>query len=72
MKKVIPMTDLDCANCANKMQQEINKIDGVRQAQVNFFTQKLTVDLDENNEKQILKQISAVCKRIEPDCKLKI
>ena len=70
MKKVISLIDLECAHCANKMEQEINKIDGVNQARVNFITQKLTLDMDENKSEAILAQISSVCKKIEPDCKL--
>lgn len=72
MKKVIAMQDLDCANCAAKMENAIQKIDGVNSASVNFMTQKMVVDIDETRAEQILKEIKAVCKRIEPDCILKI
>lgn len=72
MKKVIALQDLDCANCAAKMEDGIRKLSGVNSVSISFMTQKMTLDIDENNTEQILKEIKAVCKRIEPDCKLKI
>lgn len=72
MKKVIAMQDLDCANCAAKMENGIKKIDGVNSVSISFMTQKMTLDIDETRAEQILKEIKTVCKRIEPDCILKI
>ena len=72
MKKIIAMQDLDCANCAAKMENGISKIAGVNSVSISFMAQKMTLDIDETNSEQILKEIKAVCKRIEPDCKLKI
>lgn len=72
MKKVIALQDLDCANCAAKMENGIRKITGVNSVSISFMTQKMTLDLDDNNVEQVLKEVKAVCRRIEPDCKLKI
>lgn len=72
MKKVIMLQDLDCANCAAKMECEIKKIDGVTNANVNFMLQKMTVEIDKEDTKAVLDQIKKVCKKIEPDCILKI
>lgn len=72
MKKVIMLQDLDCANCAAKMECEIKKIDGVTNANVNFMLQKMTLELDTDDTKAVLDQIKKVCKKIEPDCVLKI
>ncbi|MDE7454721.1 MAG: cation transporter [Clostridia bacterium] len=72
MKKVIMLQDLDCANCAAKMENGIKKIDGVNSASISFMTQKMVLDIDDNNAENILKEVKAVCKKIEPDCKLKI
>ena len=72
MKKIIAMQDLDCANCAAKMEQAIRKIDGVSSCSINFMTQRMTLELDEANSEEIIKQIKAAIKKIEPDCKLKI
>lgn len=72
MKKVIALQDLDCANCAAKMENGIKKINGVNSVSISFMTQKMVLDIEDSNSEHILKDIKAVCKRIEPDCKLKI
>ncbi|MCI2055757.1 MAG: cation transporter [Oscillibacter sp.] len=68
MKKRFKLTDLDCANCAAKMETAIKKLPGVNDAAVNFMAQKLTVDADDARFDDIMGQIVAVCKKIEPDC----
>ncbi len=72
MKKVIAMEDLDCANCAAKMEKSINKINGVVSCNINFMLQRMTLELGENATDDTLKQISNAVKKIEPDCRLKI
>jgi copper chaperone CopZ len=72
MKKQYQLIDLDCANCAAKMERAITKITGVKQASVNFLTQKLTVDIEDNRFDAIMNEVVAVCRRIEPDCKIKL
>ena len=57
MKKHFKLIDLDCANCAAKMEAAIKKLDGVHDATVSFMTQKL-----------ILNEVVKVCKKVEPDC----
>ena len=68
MKKTFKMIDLDCANCAAKMEEAIKKIDGVNDATVSFMAQKMTVDADDARFDDIMKEIVAVCKKVEPDC----
>ncbi len=68
MKKVFKLEDLDCANCAKKMEDAINKIDGVESAAVSFISQKLTITADDSRFDEIMKKAVAVCKKIEPDC----
>ena len=68
MKKRYKMVDLDCANCAAKMEAAIRKIDGVHDASVSFLTQKLTIDADESRLDDIMAQVVKTCKRVEPDC----
>lgn len=70
MKKVFKVCDLDCANCAMKMERKINEIDGVVSACVNFMTQKITLEFDENRKDEVVKQMVAVCRKVEPDCKI--
>jgi len=68
MKKRFKLTDLDCANCAAKMEAAIKKIDGVNDANVSFMAQKMTVDADDARFDDIMKEVVAVCKKVEPDC----
>lgn len=70
MKKVFKLRDLDCANCAAKMQAGIEKIDGVHMASVNFLLQKLTLEADDARFDDILEEAIRVCKKIEPDCEI--
>lgn len=68
MKKKFKLTDLDCANCAAKMEDAIKKLDGVSDASVSFMTQKMTIEADESRFDEIMKEVVAVCKKVEPDC----
>ncbi len=68
MKKKFKLTDLDCANCAAKMEDAIKKIDGVIDANVSFMMQKMTIEADEARFDEIMKEVVAACKKVEPDC----
>ncbi len=68
MKKVFKLQDLDCANCAKKMENAINKLDGVESATVSFISQKLTITADDARFDDIMKQVVKECSKIEPDC----
>ena len=68
MKKTFKLQDLDCANCAAKMEDAIKKLDGVNSATVSFMTQKLTLDADDAKFDAVIKQAVKACKKIEPDC----
>lgn len=70
MKKRFKMVDLDCANCAAKMEEAIKKVDGVKDATVSFMMQKMTVEADEAHFDDIMQQVVKVCKRVEPDCEI--
>ncbi|MCI8408363.1 MAG: heavy-metal-associated domain-containing protein [Lachnospiraceae bacterium] len=70
MKKKFKMQDLDCANCAAKMEENIKKLDGVVDATVSFMTQKLTIEADDERFDEIMKEVVAVCKKVEPDCQI--
>ncbi len=70
MKKTFKLIDLDCANCAAKMENGIKKIDGVTHASVSFMTQKMTVEADDARFDEIMKQVVKVCKKVEPDCEI--
>ena len=70
MKKTFKLIDLDCANCAAKMEAAIKKIDGVNDATVSFMTQKMTIDADDARFDDIVKEAVKVCKKVEPDCEV--
>lgn len=69
MKKIFKLQDLDCANCAAKMETEINKLEGV-EAAVSFMTQKLTVSAPDEDFDKTMKKIVKLCKKVEPDCEI--
>lgn len=68
MKKKFKLVNLDCANCAAKMEDAINKIEGIQSATVSFMTQRLVVEADEERFDEILKEMVEVCRKVEPDC----
>lgn len=70
MKKKFKLQDLDCANCAAKMEDSIKKIDGVNDASVSFMTQKMMVDADDARFDDIMKEVVKVCAKVEADCKI--
>ena len=71
MKKKFKLQDLDCANCAAKMEEAIKKIPGVNDASVSFMTQKMTVETaDDAAFDDIMKQVVSVCAKVDPDCKI--
>lgn len=68
MKKVFQLQDLDCANCAAKMERAVSKIDGVREVNVSFLAQRMSIDADEARFEAIMDQVVKTCKKVEPDC----
>ena len=60
--------DVDCANCAAKMEEAIKKIDGVNDASVNFMSQKMMVDAVDDRFDAIMDEVVKVCAKVEPDC----
>lgn len=72
MKKKFKLVDLDCANCAAKMEEAIKKIEGVTDATVSFMSQKLTIEAEEARFDEIMDAVVKACKRIEPDCRIQL
>lgn len=64
--------EVDCANCANLMEDAARKTEGVYSAAVNFMTQKMTVEFsdDAKSEKDVMKRVLKACRKIEPDCEI--
>ncbi len=70
MKKNFRLEGLDCADCASKMETAICKLDGVKTASVNFFTQKLIIEAEEDKMDSIIKASKKIIRKIEPDTRL--
>ena len=70
MKKTFKLEDLDCANCAAKMEAAIKKLDGVNSATVSFMTQKMTIEADDERFDEVVKAAVKCISRVEPDCKV--
>ena len=70
MKKAFKLEDLDCANCAAKMERSIAKIDGVQSVNVSFIAQKMTIEADDGRFEEIMDQVVKARKKVEPDCKI--
>ncbi len=70
MKKTYKI-EVDCANCANLMEDAARRTNGVRSATVNFMTQKMIVEFAEGQEpKSVMQGVLAACKKVEPDCEI--
>lgn len=65
--------DVDCANCALKMEDATKKVDGVKDASVNFMMLKMKVEFDDNvDEKKVMEDVRKACKKVESDCEVYI
>ncbi|MCQ2533303.1 MAG: heavy-metal-associated domain-containing protein [Clostridia bacterium] len=68
MRKTFELEDLDCANCARKMQEAIAKMDGVKDVSVNYMAQKMVLEADDDVFDKVLKDAIKAIKKVEPDC----
>ena len=63
--------EVDCANCAQKMEDAANKISGIKSCIVSFMAQKMTVEFEDGaNEKAIMSEVLKACKKVERDCEI--
>ncbi len=70
MRKVYKLQDLECANCAAKMEKDINKISEVESASISFMTQKLTIEADTDDFGELIVRAQTICSKYEPNCKI--
>ena len=70
MRKSFKLDEIDCANCARKLQDELAKLDGVDDVSVNFMTQKLTLSAADERFDEVLGRVVALTAKIEPDCEI--
>lgn len=69
MKRSYKLENLDCANCAAKMENAINKLEGVK-CNVTFMTQKITIEADDDKFEKVLDEAQAIISKLEPDTKI--
>lgn len=67
MKKVFKLEEIDCANCAAKMERAAAKVEGVKSASINFMAQKLTLEADDEKFDAIVDEVEKVMKKVEKD-----
>ena len=70
MRKSFKLDEIDCANCARKLQDELAALDGVDAVSVNFLTQKLTLSAADDCFDAVLERVVALAARVEPDCEI--
>lgn len=70
MTKTFRMEDLDCANCARKMEDAIRKLDGVQEVHVNFLTQKMILCADDDRFDEIAHAAARICQKVDADCRV--
>ena len=70
MTRKFKMENLECANCAAKMERTIGKIDGVQRVNISFMMQTMTIEADESDFARIMELAKKQCRKIEPDCKI--
>ena len=72
MKKTYRI-EVDCANCANLMEEATRKVDGVASATVNFMTQKMIVEFEDGQDVDaVMRKVLKVCRKVEPDCEIEL
>ncbi len=70
MKKSFKLEDLDCGHCAAKMEEGIRKLDGVLDVSVNFLSQKLVIEAQDDQFDEVMEKVVRLCRKIEPDCRI--
>ena len=70
MKKNYKLEDLDCANCAAKMERAVAKIDVVNSVSISFMSQRMAIEADDSRFEEIMDQVVKTCKKVEPDCRI--
>ncbi len=70
MKSNFKVEGLDCANCAAELERKVGKVKGVKQVNINFITEKMELEYDENNKEEIIKKVKEVIKKEEPDVEI--
>lgn len=70
MKKVYKITDIDCANCAAKLERALAKVEGVQNVSISFLSQRLALEAEDGRFDEVFDNVVKVCRKVEPDCKI--
>ena len=70
MRKVFEMEDLDCANCAAKMEEAIRKLEGVTYVSISFMAQRMTLEADDAVFDKVAKEAAKACRKVDADCRV--
>lgn len=70
MRKSFKLDEIDCATCAQKLQDAIARIDGVTSVSVNFLTQKMTLEAEDDRFEAVLGEVVRLAADLEPDCEI--
>ncbi len=70
MKKSFKLDEIDCANCARELEEELSQLDGVASVSVNFMTQKLTLEAADDEFNEVLERVVEFTAEAEPDCEI--
>ena len=70
MKKAFKLDEIDCANCARELQEDLAKLEGVTSVSVNFMTQKLTLEAADAEFEDVLQRVIDYAEEAEPDCEI--
>lgn len=71
MKYHFEIKGLDCANCAAELERAIGKIAGIQEANINFMTEKLIIECEENDKAKMVEKIKKIIQKEETDCSIK-
>lgn len=71
MKRTFILEDLDCAHCAQKIEDKIAKVNGVSNCKVTFLTQKLVYEVEDDKDAEVEKEVKSIVKTVEPDVTVK-
>ena len=70
MRKSFKLDEIDCANCAQKLEDAIKGVEGVEDARINFLTQKMTISADDASFNEVLDRVVKLTADLEPDCEI--
>ena len=70
MERIYIIKGLDCANCARKLEEKLQKVEGVNTCNVSFMMQRISLDIEDSKAEEIINNIKKVCKKVEPDMEI--